>query len=141
LPSSWEEAEPSFDTGPPTANAMATRASMRSPFRLVPLVIAVIIVVVALWEATRPPGHATKADIAAAEALKGQCLVREGGKAQFPVLSPTPVKCSEAKAFAKVVAVLVPGKPGTCPQGSAVVQVLQTGVVGEPSECILPVKH
>jgi hypothetical protein len=120
---------------------MSTRASMRSPYRIVPLVIAVIIVVLALWEATRPPGHATKADIAAAEALKGQCLLKEGGKPSFPVLSPTPVSCSAPKAYAKVVAVLVPGHPGSCPLGSAVVQVLQTGVVGEPSECILPVKH
>ncbi len=68
-------------------DAMSTRAPMRSPYRLIPLVrIAVIIVAVALWEATRPPGHATKADIAAAEALKGQCLVKEGGKPSFPVL-------------------------------------------------------
>ncbi len=120
---------------------MSTRASMRSPYRIVPLVIAVIIVAVALWEATRPPGHATKADIAAAEALKGQCLLKEGGKPSFPVLLPTPVSCSAPKAYAKVVAVLVPGHAGSCPLGSAVVQVLQTGVVGEPSECILPVRH
>jgi hypothetical protein len=120
---------------------MATRAPMRSPFRIIPLVIALCVVAIALWEATRPPGHATKADIAAAVALKGQCLVRTGGNSEFPVLSPTPVNCSDSKAFAKVVAVLVPGHPGSCPLGSAVVQVLQTGVVGEPSECIIPVKR
>jgi len=141
LPPSWEPDELAPAAGPPPANAMATRASMRSPYRIVPLVIALIIVAVAFWEATRPPGRATKADIAAAEALKGQCLVKEGGKPESPLLSPTPVKCSEAKAYAKVVAVLVPGHPGSCPPGSAVVQVLQTGVVGEPSECLLPVKH
>ncbi len=141
LPPSWEPDEPAATAGPAPANAMSARAPMRSPYRLIPLVIAVIIVALALWEATRPPGHATKADIAAAEALKGQCLVKEGGKPSFPLLSPTPVKCSDAKAFAKVVAVIVPGHPGSCPPGSAVVQVLQTGVVGEPSECLLPVKH
>ncbi len=140
LPPTWEADEPASVAVPP-ANAMATRAPLRSPFRLVPLVIAVIIVALALWEATRPPSHASKADIAAAEALKGQCLVKEGGKPSFPVLSPTPVSCSEAKAYAKVVAVIVPGHPGSCPSGSAVVQVLQTGAVGEPSECLLPVKH
>jgi len=141
LPPSWEPDEPAAVAAPPPDNAMSTRAPMRSPYRLIPLVIAVIIVALALWEATRPPGHATKADIAAAEALKGQCLVKEGGKPSFPLLSPTPVSCSEAKAYAKVVAVIVPGHPGSCPLGSAVVQVLQTGVVGEPSECLLPVKH
>ena len=146
LPPSWERDEPVPDEpvltgGPPPPNAMATRAPMRSPYRIIPLVIAVIVVALALWQATRPPGHATKADIAAAEALKGQCLVKEGGKPSFPLLSPTPVSCSAAKAYAKVVAVIVPGHPGSCPLGSAVVQVLQTGVVGEPSECLLPVEH
>lgn len=114
---------------------------MRSPFRLVPLVIAVIIVLLALWEATRPPVRATKADIAAAEALKGQCLARDGGTGPFPRFSPTPVSCSEAKAYVKVVAVLVPGKAGSCPPESAVVQLLLVGVRGEPSECILPVRR
>ena len=146
LPPSWEPDERAPDEPvpagerPPT-DAMSTRAPMRSPYRLVPLVIAVVIVALALWQATRPPGHATKADIAAAEALKGQCLVKEGGKPSFPLLSPTPVSCSAAKAYAKVVAVIVPGHPGSCPLGSAVVQVLQTGVVGEPSECLLAVRH
>ena len=146
LPPGWEPDEPVVDepvraAGPRPMDAMSTRAPMRSPYRLVPLVIAVIIVALALWQATRPPGHATKADIAAAEALKGQCLVKQGGKPSFPLLSPTPVSCSAAKAYAKVVAVIVPGHPGSCPRGSAVVQVLQTGVVGEPSECLLPVRH
>jgi hypothetical protein len=146
LPPSWEPDEPVPDEpvatgGAPPTDAMSTRAPMRSPYRLIPLVIAVIIVALAFWDATRPPGHATKADIAAAEALKGQCLVKEGGKPSFPLLSPTPVSCSSAKAFAKVVAVMVPGHPGSCPLGSVVVQVLQTGVVGEPSECLLAVRH
>jgi hypothetical protein len=120
---------------------METRAPMRSPFRLVPLVIAVVIVAVALWEAARPPAHATKADIAAAEALKGQCLARTGGTVSYPSFSATPVSCSSKQAYAKVTKVLVPGKPGSCAAGSAVVQVLQVGVSGEPTECIVLVRR
>jgi hypothetical protein len=113
---------------------------MSSPYRLVPLAVAVLVVGFALWQATRPPAHATQADIAAAQALKGQCLHRQGGTEPAPVYSPMPVSCQSAGASVKVVAVLVPGKPGSCPVGSAVVQVSQVGVVGEPSECILPLR-
>jgi hypothetical protein len=113
---------------------------MRSPYRLVPILIAAFVVAVAFWQATRPPARARSADIAAAQALKGQCLVRKGGTASAPVLSGTPVSCGSASAAFRVVAVLVPGKPGACPSGSAVVQVLHADIAGEPSECIVPVK-
>jgi hypothetical protein len=122
------------------ADAMSSRKPMSSPYRLVPLLVAVFVVVIALWQATRPPARATQADIAAAQALKGQCLHRQDGARSAPVYSPTPVSCSSAGASVKVVAVLVPGRPGSCPLSSAVVQVLQAGVVGEPSECILPIR-
>jgi len=103
------------------------------------MLVAVLVVAFALWQATRPPERATQADIAAAQALKGQCLRRQGGTQAAPVYTPTPVSCQSAGASVKVVAVLVPGGPGSCPVGSAVVQVLQAGVAGEPSECILPI--
>jgi hypothetical protein len=57
-----------------------------------------------------------------------------------PVYSPTPVTCRSAGASVKVVAVLVPGKSGSCPAGSAVIQVLHVGVAGEPTECVLPIR-
>jgi hypothetical protein len=130
-----------MDTAPTTdaTDAMARRPSMRSPYRLVPLVVIVFIAAIAVWQATRPAAHASKADIAAAEALKGDCLARTGGTAKSPVYSPVPVSCSGSGAAVKVVAVLVPGdRPsGTCPQGSLVVQVLEPNVVGEPTECVL----
>ena len=128
--------------GPPT-DAMARRPSMRSPFRLAPLLIIVLIVAIAVWQATRPAAHATKADIAAAEALNGQCLARDGGTAKSPAFAPAPVSCTGADGSVKVVAVLVPGssRSVSCPQGSLVVQVLEPNVVGEPSECVLPLKR
>ena len=112
---------------------------MTSPYRLVPLLIAVLVVAIALWQATRPPARATQADMAAAQALKGQCLRRQGGTKSAPVYSPVPLSCRSAEASVKVVAVLVPGRPGSCPASSAVIQVLQAGVAGEPSECVLPI--
>ena len=121
-------------------DAMSGRKPMTSPYRLVPVLIAVFVVALALWQATRPPSRATQADIAAAQALRGQCLQRHGGTKLAPVYSPVAVSCHSAGASVKVVAVLVPGKPGSCPPGSSVVQVLQAGVSGEPSECILPIR-
>ncbi len=122
-------------------DAMARRPSMRSPYRLAPLLIVVFIVGFAVWQATRPAAHASKADIAAAEALKGDCLARDEGTAKSPVYSATPVSCSAGDASVRVVAVLVPGtdRSVSCPQGSLVVQVLEPNVVGEPSECVLAV--
>jgi len=121
---------------------MSRRPSMRSPYRLAPLVIALLIVAVALWQATRPASHATKTDISAAEALKGQCLARSGGTAKAPRYLPVPVTCSSSAASVKVVAVLVPGSGRSvpCPAGSLVVQVLEPNVVGEPSECVLALR-
>jgi hypothetical protein len=144
LPPSFEVPEPTdadAADGPPPTDAMSTRAPMRSPYRIVPVVIAVFVVAIALWQATRTPGAATKADIAAAVALKGECLTRDGGNASYPVITSTSVKCSEASAFAKVIAVIVPGHPGSCPSGSDEVQVLRSGAKGEPHECIVPVRH
>ncbi|HYA45028.1 MAG TPA: hypothetical protein VED59_05440, partial [Acidimicrobiales bacterium] len=116
------------------------RLPMRSPYRLVPIVVAVFIVAVAIWQASEPR-HAGGGDIAAAKALVGKCLIRNGGTVAVPSYSSSPVSCSSGKASVRVIAVLVPGQPGSCPRGSSVVQVLQPGVVGEPYECLLPLKR
>jgi hypothetical protein len=122
-------------------NAMATRASMRSPYRIVPIFIALSIVAVAVWQATRPPRHASSGDIAAAQALKGQCLAQIGDRKGSPAYSPVPVPCGQRDAAVRVIAVLVPGRRGSCPRASTVVQMIQPDVVGEPSECVVPVKR
>jgi hypothetical protein len=124
------------------ADAMSTRPPMRSPYRLVPLLLVAFIVAIAFWQATRPATSAGKADIAAAQALAGQCLARSGGTTSAPAYSPTPVSCSAPGASVRVVAVLVPGSGtnGSCPKRSAVVQVLEPNVRGEPSECVLPLR-
>ena len=139
-----EQDSPREQAGPPSppADAMSARPSMRSPYRLVPLLVVAFIVAIALWQASRPAASASKADIAAAQALKDQCLARSGGTASAPIYSPTPVSCTAQNASVRVVAVLVPGSTDTpsCPRGSTVVQVVEPNVRGEPSECVLPVR-
>lgn len=129
---------------PPEGDNLVQRHPMRSPYRMAPVAIAIIIVALALWQATQSPVKATAADVAAAEALKGQCLAQTGGTASQPKYSPTPVDCSSAAASVKVVAVVVPhskAKPRNCPAGAGIVQVLQPGIMDEPVECTQPVKH
>ncbi len=134
-------AEGVAEVGGHRPNAMEARPSMRSPYRVVPILVAAFIVAVAAWQATRPPRHAGPADIAAAQALKGQCLAQTGGTPSSPRYSPSPVPCTQPNAAVKVVSVLVPGHPSPCPADGLVVQVLQPGVVGEPSECVVPVRR
>lgn len=124
------------------SDAMSKRPPMRSPYRLVPLLIALVIVGVAVYQATRPPARATRQDIAAAEAMKGDCLARDGGTPAAPEYATAPVSCSTSGAAVKVVAVVVPGKGGACPEHTVLAQLLRVGVVGEPVECLQAVpKH
>jgi hypothetical protein len=117
---------------------------MRSPYRLVPLLVAALIVGVAVYQATRPAQRASAAEVAAAKALKGKCLARDGGPGSG-TYSATPVACGSTSAAMKVVAVIVPGGGGAgfaasqCPRGSVAAQVLKPGVTGEPVECLEPV--
>jgi hypothetical protein len=110
---------------------------MTSPYRLVPLFIALVVVAVAIYQATRPPAHASQQDVRAAEALVGKCLASESGPGAGSY-SASPVSCAGAGASVKVVAVVLAGKGGSCPRGTLVAQVAKPGVVGEPFECLKP---
>ncbi|HTW09042.1 MAG TPA: hypothetical protein VME46_16150, partial [Acidimicrobiales bacterium] len=122
-----------------STDSMARRPSMKSPYRLFPLVLVALILVVATYQAFRPPPKANKADIAAAEALKGKCLAKSGGTARYPDYSPNPVPCASSTAFALVVAVVLPGKGAECPRDTVVVRVVDVDVSGEPVECLTAV--
>jgi hypothetical protein len=118
---------------------------MRSPYRIVPLLVAVLIVAAAVYQATRPPARASRSEVAAARALRGHCLARDGGTNAAPMYSATPVGCGTAAAAVRVVAVVVRSTglgSVPCPKGAPLVaQVLQPGVVGEPFECLEVVVH
>jgi hypothetical protein len=116
------------------SDAMSRRRPMTSPYRLVPVLIALAIVAVAVYQATRPPAHATQQDVARAMALKGRCLAaEEGGAGAF---SARPVSCAGTASAVKVVAVLLPSTHVTCPKGTLLAQVARPGIAGEPFECL-----
>jgi len=120
-------------------DAMARRPPMKSPYRVVPIVIVVLVVAIAVYQATRPLATATKRQVAAAMSLEGHCLVRDGGTPEYPDFSPTPVSCSSTKAAAKVVEVVLPGKSAACPPHTVAVRVVGAALQGEPVECLAPV--
>jgi hypothetical protein len=123
--------------GTPASDAMALRRPMTSPYRLVPVLIALVIVAVAIYQATRPPAPASRQDVKAAEELAGKCLAAASGPGTY---SPSPVSCAGAGAKVKVVAVVLPGGRGSCPKGTFVAQVAKPGVIGEPFECLQPLR-
>jgi hypothetical protein len=114
---------------------------MRSPYRIVPIIVAVLVVAAAVFQATRPVARASASDIAVAKALDGHCLARSGGTENAPRYSNRPVGCGTTAANVRVVAVLVPGADGrvvgSCPKGALAAQVFQP-VAGEPVECLAP---
>jgi len=122
-------------------DAMSRRAPMRSPFRIVPIVVVLLVVAAAAYQATRPLAKATKADVAVAESLRGHCLARDGGTSRAPQFLATPVNCSAGSASVKVVNVLVPGKPGNCPKSALLARVVDAALEGEPVECLMPVSR
>lgn len=137
LPPGWEEQANGAATFPRAATPVQRR-SMKSPYRVIPVLIAIGVVGVALWQANLPPAPATAADIQAARALAGDCLATSGGTPKFPDFSPTPVSCSSAQAAVRVVKVV--DKAGSCPPKTVfVLQVILPGVTNEPFECANPV--
>jgi hypothetical protein len=117
-------------------DAMARRPPMRSPYRIVPIIIVVVVIGLAVYQSTRSPATASKQDIAAAMALKGRCLEKHGGTAQFPDYSPTPLACSAPKAVVKVTEVVIPSTKAACPLDTIAIRVIGSALAGEPVECL-----
>ena len=135
-------AEPADKAGAEPADAMSRRPPMRSPYRLVPIVIGLLIVAAAVYQASRPPAKASRQDIAAAVALRGRCLARTGGTESAPRFSATPVTCTSRDAAVKVLSVFSPSKgdeTGHCPSSGLVALVVYPTLRGEPFECLVPV--
>lgn len=144
LPAGWEKNVAPVPSAPAdqrhagqgAGNAMVTRPPMRSPYRLVPLIVFVVIIVLAVYQATRT-SSASPQQKAQAYALSGHCLERDGGTASAPSYSGTPVSCSSPSASVKVVEVVEAGKTSLrCPARTDVAQIVQAGVQGEPFECL-----
>jgi hypothetical protein len=121
-----------------TARPTLDRPSWRSPYRIVPVVLLVLIIVFAVVEATRGSGGQAAAETKAADGLVGKCLVADGSAGGEPRYSPKGVACSAVGAVVKVTKVL-PGTPGapSCPIGTTSVQLAYPGVRYPHQLCVV----
>ncbi|MGH9122575.1 MAG: LppU/SCO3897 family protein [Acidimicrobiales bacterium] len=122
--------------GPPPRVA---RAGWTSPYRLVPLVLAVVVIILGIVVATSGSGAAKAAETKAAEALLGKCLPQNGTFQGHPRYGDTAVTCSSPAARVKIVQVL-PGTPGSpqCPSDTTRLQLGYAGVQYPHQECAQP---
>jgi hypothetical protein len=119
------------------------RAGWRSPYRLVPIGLVILVLVIGVVQATRTKSpSAASLETSSTAKLLGRCLVTDGtadGQARYEAGS---VPCSSVRASVKVVKVL-PGTPGSppCPAGTTTVRIAYPGVASPHRECVQPVVH
>ena len=146
--SRWVDWAPGVDAPPrPTGWEQALRGrpprpGWRTRWRLVPLAVTVIVVVVAIVQVLRPSSSAVRSESRATEAMLGKCLAQHGNENGHPRYSPTPVPCSSSTASVKVVLV-VPSNPGSplCPSGTTGFEQLYPGVQYPHILCVVPVQR
>jgi hypothetical protein len=119
------------------------RARWRSPFRIIPILLALLVIGIGLQQALTTHQSSTS-EARQAQTLDGKCLRQTGTSEHGPVYSTRPVACSSPSAAVRVVAVLPPvsggGPAPACPPGSAGV-VLLTGAAHPHVECVAPLHH
>lgn len=122
-PQGWET------TAPPVPGMRPPRPGWRTPWRLVPLAVTFLVVVIAVVQVMHPSGSNVKKEAAATAALQGKCLAQHGTAEGHPKFSPDPVACNSATASVKVVEVVGsnPGSPA-CPSGTAGFELPYPGV-------------
>jgi hypothetical protein len=100
-----------------------------SGWRLVPVVLTLVVVAIAVFQALRPSGDEVLKETKAAEALLGKCLSESGQALGHPRYSSTPVACTSDKAAVRVIKVVpsVPGSP-SCPNGTTGFELPYAGV-------------
>ena len=119
------------------------RPGFLTPWRLVPLVVVAVAVVIGVVQGLRPSGpsgNAAAKETAASAALLGKCLAQNGTLAGNPKYSTSTVPCTSSKAAVRVVKVLPPGSP-LCPVGTVGVELPYAGVTNPHVECVEPVGH
>jgi hypothetical protein len=107
-----------------------TRPGWRSRWRLVPIVLIVVAMVIAIIQSTHPSGNPVAKEAAAAQALLGKCLTQKGTANGQPVYSSTAVACDAHDAAVRVVQVLSTGPQASpsCPGGTVGFSLAYTGV-------------
>ncbi|MBO0730618.1 MAG: hypothetical protein J2P57_15285 [Acidimicrobiaceae bacterium] len=116
-----------------------SRPSWRSPYRIVPVVLVIGVLVIALVQVLGPrSGNATRDEAAAATKLVGQCLKPNSSK-QFPYAVDS---CRDSKATLKVVATVstAPGTTGTCPADTRALPHYFPGVAHPHLLCLQPLR-
>lgn len=130
------------DMGTPLRDKRA-RAGWRSPYRLVPVGLVILVVIIGAVQANRDKGpNPAAAETAAANELLGRCLVVNGTTDGQPRYEAQSVACSSPRASVRVVQVL-PGTPGApaCPAATMTVRLAYPGVSDPHRECVLKVTH
>jgi hypothetical protein len=122
------------------AGARPARPAFLTPWRVIPLVLVVVAVVIAVVQVLRPSGNQTAKEAAASKALLGQCLAEHGTSGGHPKYSSTAVPCNSSTAAVKVVAV-IPSTPGNplCAAGTTGVELPYPGVQYPHIMCVQPV--
>jgi hypothetical protein len=128
---------PGWQTSPEKPPPL-TRPGWKTPYRIVPIVLAVVIIVAALVQALR--SSTPSADEARqAQALLGKCLARGPADHGVATYRDKPVACTSPQAAVKVVKVVVSRRgPPPCPSGSTAL-ALVAGVAHPHLECVVPV--
>ncbi|MBO0729270.1 MAG: hypothetical protein J2P57_08420, partial [Acidimicrobiaceae bacterium] len=128
---------PGWDA-PPQALSRS-RPSWRSPYRIVPVVLVVVALVIALVQVLGPSSsNATTDEAAAASKLVGQCL-KHNNDPHFPYAL---VACSDRNAAVKVVAAVptTSGSTRSCPAGTTGLPHYFPGVAHPHLLCLQPVR-
>jgi hypothetical protein len=117
------------------------RPGWRTPWRLIPLVLIIIVLIIAVVQALRPAGNQVKKEAAAATALLNKCLAQDGTAAGHPKYSSKPVPCNSPAAAVQVVQV-IPTTPGSplCPAPTTGVILSYAGVRYPHILCVRPVR-
>jgi hypothetical protein len=144
----WVDWRPGVDAPPRppgwdlAARGRPPRPGWRTRWRLIPLAVTVIVVVIAIVQVLRPSSSAVKNETSATEAMLGKCLAQHGSEGGHPRYSPATVLCSSPSASVKVVQV-VPSSPGSplCPSRTTGYEQLYPGVQYPHILCLAPVQQ
>ena len=146
--SQWVRWQPGVDAPPrppgwepARAGVRPPRPGLRTPWRLVPLAVTALVVVVAVIQVLHPSGNNVKKEQAATAALLGKCLAQHGTAEGHPKYSPSPVPCTSPAASVRVAAV-VPSAPGSepGPAGTTGFELPYAGVRYLHILCVEPVR-
>ena len=136
---------PGWEVGPARGGSGAPgrvpRPGWRTPWRLVPVAVTVLVVVIAVVQVMRPSTNNVGKEAAATAALLGKCLARTGTAEGHPKYSADPVPCTSSTAAVEVVQVVAstPGSP-PCPGGTTGFERFYEGVQYPHILCLKPLR-